>query len=1578
MNEPLRILLLEDHPADAELIERFLKKSGLTLLAQRVDQREPFLTALNEFCPDAILADYSLPQFDGLQALTLVRQRDPDLPFIFVTGALGEEGAVELLCKGANDYVLKHLLTRLPMALERALTTSRQQKALRHAEQSLRESEERFRAIVETTLDWIWEVDVDGRYTYVSPTSQRLLGYAPAEMLGRHFTAFMPPAASAAVNARFASILAAAAPFSLLENTCQHRDGSLVEMETSGIPILSASGELLGYRGIDRDITERKRQVATLLLQARRASALLELPRAAESRNEVDFMQVGLELAEELTDSTISFVHFVNDDQETIELVTWSRRTLERYCNAAYDSHYPVSEAGLWAEALRERAPVMFNDYATAPKQRGLPAGHAALTRLISVPVLDGDQVRMIAGVGNKSSFYNELDVESLQLIANEIWRIVRQRRAEQALRESEERFHALFANMRSGVCVYDATADGLDFCFHEVNCAVENIESLSRADLIGRRVTEVFPNIAASGLLEVFQRVWRSGNSEYVPLTLYHDERVTGWRENFIYRLPHGELVVVYNDVSERKALELALEESRERLELALEGSDMGMWDWQIPSGAVQLNDRWAQMLGYQLADLQPLTIQTWFELTHPDDLALAQEKLNQHFQELTPYYECELRLRHKNGHWLWVLDRGKVVARDAAGQPLRMAGTHLDITARKRADEELHKLLLAVEQSPTSIVITDLNAQIEYANPAFTRVSGYTLDEANHQNPRILQSGHTPRSVYNELWATLTDGEVWRGEFHNRRKDGSDYVELAIISPVRQPDGRVTHYLAVKEDITAHKRVEEELKHYRLHLEELVEIRTAELKSTEERSRLILESSADGLYGEDTEGFATFINPAACAMLGYTAEQVLGQSMHDLIHHTRPDGSPYPKAECPIQRSLSIGQMLRQDEDVFWHADGHPFPVAYSSHPMYRNGVLIGAVVSFFDISVQKQTEAAREAALVEAERLARLKSEFLANMSHEIRTPLNAVLGFAQIGVRQNDGRKAQDFFKRILDSGQLLLGIVNDILDFSKIEAGKLSIDPGVMDIHAVIDHAADQLRGRAADKQLELRVELASELPATCAGDGLRVTQVLGNLLSNAIKFTERGSVCVTVAVETHALDAEMAHEREWLCLSVADTGIGMTETHVARLFRPFEQADGSITRRFGGTGLGLAISKRLVDMMGGTISVISQVGVGTRFDVRLPLREPQGVINAPTLGSGFTPLSVHQVPRLRGLVILVAEDNPTNRLVLEELLRDEGCWLVQVENGAQAVERVRNNDPNAFDLILMDVQMPVLDGIEATRQIHALRPQLPIIGLTAHALAAERQHCLAAGMVDHVAKPVDLERLVAVIVQHTAPLSAAPPITGASTTAPVLATPVPVPAVPAVPMLVDWQALAQRYRQRLEFLPKLLNSMLVSSDTVAAELRASARASDFTQLAFFAHGLKSTAGNLFAVPLQTLAATTERSARAKLPEAINQAFQLADQLEMLLREIQAWLREHTPAALPAAPVTLEPTLVAEVIARLETLLMIDDTAANTIFEENEVLLRQQFGELAQQLGRQIERFDYQAALDTLLEMKDLI
>jgi two-component system, sensor histidine kinase and response regulator len=1271
---PLRLLLLEDNPADAELNVRVLHRAGLEFESRRVEAREDFLAALDDFQPDAILADFGLPRFDGLTALRLTRERDADRPFIFVTGALGEEGAVELLRNGANDYILKDRLTRLPDALTRALEAAHQGQALRHAEQELR---------------------------------------------------------------------------------------------------------------------------------------------------------------------------------------------------------------------------------------------------------------------------------------------------------ESEARFHALFEHMRSGVCIYEAIEDGHDFIIRDLNHSVEYIEGIEASELLGRRLTEVFPGVVEGGFLAVFERVWRTGRAEHIPPRLYRDPRIQGWRENFIYRLPHGELVAVYDDVTERRTLELALEESRERLELALEGSELGMWDWRVQTGETQFNERWAAMLGYRLADLAPTSIRTWQDFCHPEDLALANLRLESHFRGETPYYECETRLRHQDGHWVWILDRGKVFEWGPDRHPVRMAGTHLDITERKLTEERLRQLSLAVEQSPTSIVITDLAARIEYANPAFTRISGYTLDEVIGQNPRLLQSGQTPREVYADLWATLQRGEVWRGELNNRRKSGAPYVELATISPVRQPDGRVTHYLAVKEDITDLKRAQEELDRYRQHLEELVETRTRELQLAEEHSRLLLESSADGLYGVDVEGRTTFVNPAACAMLGYSAEQMLGRSSHDLIHYRHADGRPYPMADCPLNGTLLHGEVRRGDDEIFWHADGTPLPVSYSSHPIRREGEIVGAVVSFIDISTQKQAEAAREAALAEAERLARVKSEFLANMSHEIRTPLNAVLGFAQIGARESDPDKIRAFFRRILDSGQLLLGIINDILDFSKIEAGKLGLNEAEVDLRALIERSVDLSNTRARDKGLRFHIEEAPNLPASFMGDDLRLSQVLANLLSNAVKFTEQGEVIF-----------DIRREEGWIVFSVADTGIGMREEHLANLFRAFEQADGSITRRYGGSGLGLAISKRLVEMMSGEIRAWSRFGEGSRFEVRLPLIEPRGVIGPSRLNTDI------QAPngigaRLRGMRLLAAEDNPANRLVLEEMLRAEDCDLTQVEDGRQAVECVEREGPTAFDLVLMDIQMPVMDGLEATLRIHQFAPELPVVGLTAHALNSERHLCLQAGMVDHIAKPVDIEQLIAIIVRHVRhhPTMAPRSVQTRAPAKPERIDPEEPHESGISDTLIEWRALESRYAHNPDFIPRLLRAVLESNQDQAERLREAANQGDRDRLVFIAHRLKGTAGNLFAKSLHALAAETEQRARALDIAAPRLGFELADALDRLLAEIGAsrWMRDPTETTGGDTPTEASPIDRAEIGAildRLATLLDMDDTEANQLYARHQDLLHRVLGEPAERLGTEIKGFDYPAARETLRRLLD--
>jgi len=384
-----------------------------------------------------------------------------------------------------------------------------------------------------------------------------------------------------------------------------------------------------------------------------------------------------------------------------------------------------------------------------------------------------------------------------------------------------------------------------------------------------------------------------------------------------------------------------------------------------------------------------------------------------------------------------------------------------------------------------------------------------------------------------------------------------------------------------------------------------------------------------------------------------------------------------------------------------------------------------------------VQRRTvelERARD----EAQRLAQVKSNFLANMSHEIRTPLNAVLGFAGIGMRDSIGLPGQVQFERILNAGEHLLHVINDILDLSRIESGKFVVESRAFALRGVLADASSFVIVAARSKGLAYHCEIADDVPNWVRGDALRLQQILVNLLSNAVKFTEQGHVRLGVTAESDG--------RDTVCFVVDDTGIGVDAGQAARLFEPFEQADNSTTRAHGGAGLGLAICKRLADLMGGSIAVTGTPGSGSCFTLRLPL-PPSSLEQLPAMPAA-------ERGRLPGVRLLAAEDDEVNRILLEELLRHEGAEVLFAEDGHQAVQRLDEHGAAAFDAILMDVQMPVLDGYEATRRIRDMHPELPVIGLTAHALPEARRLCLEAGMVEHVAKPIDMAELVAAIRRH--------------------------------------------------------------------------------------------------------------------------------------------------------------------------------------------------------------------------------
>lgn len=371
-------------------------------------------------------------------------------------------------------------------------------------------------------------------------------------------------------------------------------------------------------------------------------------------------------------------------------------------------------------------------------------------------------------------------------------------------------------------------------------------------------------------------------------------------------------------------------------------------------------------------------------------------------------------------------------------------------------------------------------------------------------------------------------------------------------------------------------------------------------------------------------------------------------------------------------------------------------------------------------------------------EAERLATVKSEFLANMSHEIRTPLNGVLGLAQVGLRRFEQAEVQQAFARIIESGKLLQRVIDDILDLSKIEAGKLHIEAREFSLDEMLAHVLLLVRERAEDKGLRLELERQPDLPRRCVGDALRIAQVLLNLLSNAVKFTDTGSVRLRAGTGDGML-----------VFSVADTGIGISEAEQAKLFQPFAQADSSITRRFGGTGLGLVISHHLVQLMNGRLELSSTAGKGSLFTIRLPYVPATSPAAEPP-----APLVAHPGAALAGVAVLVVDDNEINRLVLEEILTQEGAVVSLASDGASAVDMVRAAGDGAFDVVLMDIMMPGMDGFETTRMLHQLSPALPVIAQTAYAEESDRTRCIEAGMLDRVTKPIDPVGLLALLQRH--------------------------------------------------------------------------------------------------------------------------------------------------------------------------------------------------------------------------------
>ncbi|QKJ67286.1 response regulator [Deefgea piscis] len=1008
--------------------------------------------------------------------------------------------------------------------------------------------------------------------------------------------------------------------------------------------------------------------------------------------------------------------------------IAWNDETRAFYAQHAPQGLVFTNLNTLFGAVMATGKPVISNDPAHDPRGGGLPSGHPPMTAFLGLPIHCQGELLAMVGLANRPDGYAANWTELLQPLLMTIGQLLlfrranlnrmiaesHQQRQQQALRVlshiaalTDRDDQVLLRQSLCLACDYFDLPMGIisriEGDAYRISVQTSPPETLQDGMVFSLGVTYCSITYAANDVVAIT----RMTSSEYAGHPCYQafglecyigvPILLTGQRIgtlNFSSSQPH---LTTFDEVDFEFMRLLASwvgavlerqQQTRSREELLGRLQKIGT---QVPGMVYQyrlfadgrscfpyVSSGIRDIYGVSPADVCE-DASSVFAVLHPDDVAQVVDSITTSFETLR-CWQAIYRVNHPQKGVIWVEGIASP-ERTLEGDTL-WHGFITDITARKEAEARLQAseaetqmLSLVASRTSNAVVITDAQGLVEWVNDGFVRMTGYDLSFMHGKRPGVvLQGALTNQHTVAEISRQLRLGERCNAEIVNYAKDGRSYWILLDIEPVRDEQGQINHFIAIETDISARKQ--------------------AELLLAQERERLanIIEATHIGTWEWNLQTGETYFNDRWAEIVGYTLDELAPISIETWLKLACPDD--FPESEARLKRHFS-GEVPYYDFDcrmkhkdgqwVWVHDRGRVIEWLPDGQPLRMSG-------THEDISERKAAEAELSAAKLAAEAASRAKSAFLANMSHEIRTPMNGVLGMAGLLLDTDLSIQQREFAETIRQSGDILLSVINDILDFSKVEAGRMELEQIDFDLAALLDGVAAVMALRPREKGIALSCSRAPDVPAWVRGDPGRLRQVLINLIGNAIKFTEQGSVTVTTSL------LGINEKGISLRFSVRDTGVGIPADKINHLFESFSQVDVSTTRRFGGTGLGLAISKQLVELMGGQISIQSIDGLGSEFAFSVTLSAAEQSTALPT--------ATNQTDNFR---VLVVDDSVSQSEYLCHQLRTWGSNAEMAEGGVEALHLLRQaaQTGQPFQLVLIDLFMPKIDGIELGQQIIA-------------------------------------------------------------------------------------------------------------------------------------------------------------------------------------------------------------------------------------------------------------------------------